>query len=112
MKNKNAQTRSKDHTGTIFFSICAAFFIGPWIVGGLIRMATPRVTVPATVENNIPAPAKVAKPAEVATPDDAESKAWEKHYNGLSQEEKVEAIKALVFEPTEPPNRFLPNGAR
>ena len=106
MKNKNAQTRSKNHSGTIFFSICAAFFIGPWIVGSLIRMTTPQVTVPTTVENNIPAP------AEVATPDDAESKAWEKHYNGLSEEEKVEAVKALIIEPTEPPNRFLPNGAR
>jgi hypothetical protein len=112
MKNKNNQPRAKNHTGTIFFSICVAFVIGPGIVGATIRMTTPQVTTPPTIENNIPAPAEVAKPAEVATPDDAESKAWEKHYNGLSQEEKVKALNALIYEPTEPPNRFLPNGAR
>jgi len=102
MKNKNAQTRSKDHSGTIFFSICAAFFIGPWIVGSLIRMTTPQVTVPTTVENNIPAPAKVANPYD--EPQD--------YLKGMTEEEKVKAVKDLIIEPAEPPNRFLPNGAR
>jgi hypothetical protein len=108
MKNKNNQPRAKNHTGTIFFSICVAFVIGPGIVGATIRMTTPQVTTPPTVENNIAAPAEVAKPAEVANPYDEP----QDYLKGMTEEEKVKALNALIYEPTEPPNRFLPNGAR
>jgi hypothetical protein len=104
MKNKNAQTRSKDHTGTIFFSICAAFFIGPWIIGSLIRMTTPQVTAPTPpIEKNSP-----WHPVEVADPDSEK----QDYLKGMSEEEKIKALNALIYEPAEQPNRFLPNGAR
>jgi hypothetical protein len=60
------------------------------------------------VDMPIPPSLEVAKPAEVADPDSEK----QDYLKGMTEEEKVEAVKALIIESTEPPNRFLPNGAR